>query len=318
MRVIFIGASSFGLSCLSTIIALPSISVVGVLTGPGIFNISYSSKPVQNILHVDFTRWCSDRALPCYEMLTSMHDEALLDQMRVLEPEAFVVAGWYHMIPKSWRDLAPAYGLHASLLPDYSGGAPLVWAMINGESTAGITLFQMDEGVDSGPIVAQSEEPIHDRDTIATLYERIEVKGRALLAEFLPKLAAGDAVCRPQSSKNRRVMPQRSPEDGRIDWTQDSRFIDRFIRAQTRPYPGAFSTLVDKRVTIWAARSIKAEHLHLPPGSICALAEGRAVACGKGALILLEVEVDGRVFTTDNLSVALGERDMNDTAVRFV
>jgi methionyl-tRNA formyltransferase len=83
-----------------------------------------------------------------------MNEPGLFQTVTSWNPDAFLVAGWYHMIPKIWRNLAPAYGLHASLLPDYSGGAPLVWAMINGETKTGVTLFQMDDGVDSGPIVA--------------------------------------------------------------------------------------------------------------------------------------------------------------------
>ena len=93
------------------------------------------------------------------------------------------------MIPKRWRELAPAYGLHASLLPDYSGGAPLVWTMINGESETGTTLFKMDSGIDSGPIVGQKAEPIWNDDTIATIYERIESREIELIERYLPLLA---------------------------------------------------------------------------------------------------------------------------------
>ena len=122
------------------------------------------------------------------------------------------------MIPKRWRELAPANGLHASLPPDYSGGAPLVWAMINGESRTGITLFQMDAGVDFGPIVGQKEEQILPSDTIATLYSRIEERGLELLQEVLPQLVHGTLKLKQQDENKRRIMPQRSPEDGLIDW----------------------------------------------------------------------------------------------------
>ena len=92
-----------------------------------------------------------------------MRDPALLEKVACWKPEAFLVSGWYHMVPRKWRALAPAYGLHASLLPDYSGGAPLVWAMIKGEEKTGITLFQLGDGVDDGPILGQAETPIRSR-----------------------------------------------------------------------------------------------------------------------------------------------------------
>ena len=92
------------------------------------------------------------------------------------------------MVPKSWREIAPAYGLHASLLPKYGGGAPLVWAIINGEKETGITPFQMDDGVDSGPIAGQIQEPIKTGDTIATLYARIEQSGVGVVARNFTSL----------------------------------------------------------------------------------------------------------------------------------
>ncbi|WP_123661389.1 methionyl-tRNA formyltransferase [Pusillimonas sp. NJUB218] len=219
-----------------------------------------------------------------------MNDSALLDVVRSWRPDAFLVVGWYHMVPKSWRDLAPAYGLHASLLPDYSGGAPLVWAIINGEKKTGITLFQMDDGVDSGPIVAQAEEPIFEDDTIAALYERIESRGLDLLRSALPELALGTAVLRPQSQEGRRVMPQRGPEDGVIDWLNKACYLERFVRAQTRPYPGAFFLHLHARVYVWKARAVEYDST-LPPGSPLLIGSDVGVVCGQGVLLLEEAEI---------------------------
>lgn len=219
-----------------------------------------------------------------------MSDPALFTDVEALEPDAFLVVGWYHMIPRRWRELAPAFGLHASLLPDYSGGAPLVWAMINGESKTGITLFQMDDGVDSGPIAAQAEEPIRSDDTIATLYARIEERGLELLDRTLPRLASRDLDLHPQPKSGRRVMPQRSPEDGRIDWSCDAAFIDRWIRAQTRPYPGAFTDSALGRLTIWASRPLAERPSIAVPGLVFRTTHGElGIACGAGALQATDV-----------------------------
>lgn len=305
MKVVFIGASLFGLKCLGAVCRIPAVDVVGVLTSPRIFSISYSDKPVTNVLHADFVTWAAQHALPCHEMVRSMRDEALVTWVRSLEPQLFVVSGWYHMVPKVLRDIAPAVGLHASLLPDYSGGAPLVWAMINGESKTGITLFQMDDGVDSGPIIGQAEEPILATDTIGSLYARIEERGLELLERHLPALAAGTAELRGQDESARRVFPQRSPEDGWIDWSQDAKSIVRFIRAQTRPYPGAFTSLGDgRRLTIWSAQLFD-ENCGEVPSSLTRVGNILRVQCARGSLLLQEVGCDGRVYESDQLESLL-------------
>jgi methionyl-tRNA formyltransferase len=227
-----------------------------------------------------------------------MQESGLFDTVKFWEPDLFLVAGWYHMIPKRWRELAPAYGLHASLLPDYSGGAPLVWAMINGESITGITLFQMDDGVDSGPIAGQKQEVIREDDTIASLYARIEERGLELLREILPQLSDGSLQLFPQDHCKRRVMPQRASEDGRIDWAQDAVLVDRFIRAQTRPYPGAFTTLNGRNFHIWRANVVRQSSGLVVPGTVFLSPRyGVCVGCGSGSIALQEASYESKDLT---------------------
>lgn len=302
MNLVFVGATQFGLRCLEVVYTLSDFNVTGVVTAPRKFTISYRPEGVTNVLYADLASFAASHDLPCRIINDrGMKDSALFEIVTSWKPDAFLVVGWYHMIPKVWRRLAPAYGLHASLLPDYSGGAPLVWAMINGESRTGITLFEMDDGVDTGPIVAQREVAIRERDTIATLYARVEEKGIELLRETLPKLARGLIVPQPQPKTGRRVMPQRSPEDGVIDWTKDSQFVDRFVRAQTRPYPGAYTVLAGARVTVWAARDVDEVFPSFPAGSILHRENACFVQCGKGMLRLDEIEVDGKVFVSEGI-----------------
>ena len=310
MNLVFIGASRFGLRCLDLACRVPGCEVAGVVTAPQTFPISYRPEGVNNVLYADVATFAADRGVPSRTLERSMSEPGLLDAVSAWRPDAFLVAGWYHMVPKSWRDLAPAYGLHASLLPDYSGGAPLVWAIINGETQTGITLFQMDDGVDSGPIVGQAKEPIYADDTIATLYARIEQRGLDLLADALPRLADGSATVQPQPAEGRRVMPQRSPEDGLIVWSTDSRSLERFVRAQTRPYPGAFSMLDGARLTIWAAHSAARDNGGLPEGSLVAHDGALAVVCSDGVLVLDEIDIDGRVLAGRDLasSLRVGDR----------
>lgn len=307
MNIVFIGASTFGLRCLDACIEVPGIRVVGIVTAPQTFVISYRPTGVTNVLHADFVTTAEARRIPVEVLQGSMNDSALFDVVTRWKPDIFVVAGWYHMIPKRWRALAPAYGLHASLLPDYSGGAPLGWAMINGETRTGITLFQMDDGVDSGPIAAQAQETIRPDDTIATLYARIEARGIELLRQTLPALSRGTLTLTVQDETRRRIFPQRGPEDGRIDWTQDAASIDRFIRAQTRPYPGAFTTLKNTPLTIWAAKPLECDH-RAEFGCVERSGEGHyTVACRGGAIRLLEIAYDAKTWYEPDLSVLLGE-----------
>lgn len=301
MRLVFIGASRFGLRCLEAITRVDGCRVVGSVTAPRTFAISYRPSGVTNVLHADVEAFCAERGIDCALLTAGMSDAGLLARVRDWAPDAFVVVGWYHMVPHSWRSLAPAYGMHASLLPDYSGGAPLVWAMINGETTTGISLFQLGDGVDDGPLLGQLPTPITSEDTIATLYARIEELGLELLHTHLPRLAAGTAVLVQQDGSRRRVMPQRSPEDGLVDWSQPAPRIHDFIRAQTRPYPGAFAHAAGERITLWASRRLaRPVSLPLAPGELASAGGSLFVGCGEGGV--LEI-----------LIVGAGEADMPAT-----
>lgn len=295
MRIVFLGASRFGMRCLDAVAAAPGCELAGVVTAARTFAISYRPQGVTNVLHADAFEAATRLGVPCIELgAAGMKDEALLTTVRQWRPDAFVVAGWYHLVPKAWRELAPAYGLHGSLLPHYRGGAPLVWAMLRGERQAGITLFQFDDGVDTGPILGQAATPIESDDTIATLYARIEDLGEGLLRDTLPRLAAGTARSVPQDPRAGSSFPQRGPEDGLIDWNWDAGRIRDFIRAQTKPYPGAFFLHGGGKVVVWAAAPAAAD-AGLAPGEVRNVA-GRVLAGAGGgaALELLQLQVDGR------------------------
>lgn len=295
MNIVFIGSSKFGLRCLELLRSLPDLRVRGVVTAPQTFSISYRPEGVTNVLYADVGNYCRTNDIPCVVMQSDMKDESLFASVSAWEPDIFLVVGWYHMVPRRWRKLAPAYGLHASLLPDYSGGAPLVWAMINGDKETGITLFQFDSGVDSGPILGQSSTVIDFFDTIATLYARIENLGLELIQKRLPALADGSARLIPQDDSKRRIFPQRSPEDGRIDWELPTSHLYDFIRAQTRPYPGAFTTWKGKPLHVW--RALPAGSIDTQkkmPGQIIFSANKCLVNTGNGLLEILEAQYDGK------------------------
>jgi len=295
MRVIFIGSSSFGLKCLSEIFCLPNIDVVGVITAPEVFNISYRPEGVKNVLFADFSSFCSENFIPYHVLQKDLKNTIWIDLIKEWQPDLFVVVGWYHMIPKSWRNIAPAYGLHASLLPDYSGGAPLVWAIINGEKRTGITLFQLADGVDSGPVVGQLFTEISEDDTIKTLYGRIEGLGIELLKVHLPKMATGSCEMTIQNESFRRVFPQRCPEDGKVNWNWPAKKIYNFIRAQTHPYPGAFAFWGDRKIHFWKAKQFVSDGCYNDiPGTILGSNAGLLqVVCGDKTSIGIEILSEG-------------------------
>ncbi len=266
MKVLFTGASKFGFRCLKEIVGLDGIEVCGVLTNPKTFNISYNKAGVNNVLHADVQTFAEEAGIPSYCMENNMKEEGLLQFIDKIQPDFAVVAGWYHMVPATLLEKFPWSGLHASLLPDYSGGAPLVWAIINGEQQTGISFFLMDKGVDNGDIIGQAETEIVWEDTISTVYERIELLGVELLEKHLPDIASGTAKYIKQDESLRRVFPQRSEPDGLINWKLDAYDIYNFVRAQTRPYPGAFTFIGDHKMRVWAGEIVD-EDMNVPKGS---------------------------------------------------
>ncbi|MEO2173475.1 MAG: methionyl-tRNA formyltransferase [bacterium] len=289
MKVVFTGASRFGLCCLGSIRDLPCVDVVGVITNEQDFKISYAPQGVSNVLYANFAEYAKQHDIACYTMKQKMNEPGLKTSLEQWQADIMIVVGWYHMVPKSILNQLPTYGMHASLLPDYSGGAPLVWAIINGEDKTGISLFQFADGVDNGPLVGQLVTPITFEDDIKTVYERIETLGCQLLRENLPLLASGEAPHQVQDESKRRICAQRKPADGMIDWGKTAGEIYNFVRAQTHPYPGAFTTLDDDKVMIWSAavceRPAQADEA---VGQLIICDQQLYVVCGDNSLLQLK------------------------------
>lgn len=251
--IVFFGASALGFACCERLLEL-GVHVSGIFTIPRQFRISYSpGAPVTNVLHQDFGVLGERYGVPVVQVEGKMG--GYTPAVEALQPDLLVVIGWYYMVPRAMRELAPrgCVGIHASLLPRYRGGAPLVWAIINGEREAGVSLFHLGDGVDDGDIVAQRAFPIGAADTIRDAVERATAASVELVEEFVPRLLDGTAPRLAQDQSLATSFPQRSPADGRIDWSWSAERIRDFIRAQTRPYPGAFTELGGKRVTLWDA-----------------------------------------------------------------
>lgn len=259
LRIIFCGATELGFTSCSHLIS-KGFEIVGIFTIPKEFYISYSKdKPVKNVLYRDFHELGRQHGIPVSNVEGQM--TKFEKEFEELRPDLILAIGWYFMVPLALRSKAPhgCLGLHASLLPKYRGGAPLVWALINGEVETGVTLFYMDDGIDSGDILAQESFPIGCSDTILDVLGKAERATLNILPESLVAIQEGTSIRRQQNHRLATYYPQRKPEDGEIDWSWEPVKIKNFIRAQTRPYPGAFTYRNGKKVILWDADVILLE-----------------------------------------------------------
>jgi methionyl-tRNA formyltransferase len=208
---------------------------------------------VNNVLYVDFKILGDKFNIPVFEINQNIKD--YFEKLEEIDPEFLLVIGWYYMIPQKIINLAKkgAAGIHASLLPKGRGNAPLVWALINGDSVTGITFFYFSDGVDNGNIIGQREILIDENENIKTLLEKVEIESKSLLLEYIPLISEDRVIPLVQDETAASYYPKRSPDDGLINWKLTSDEISRFIRAQTKPYPGAFTIIENKKIIIWDA-----------------------------------------------------------------
>lgn len=286
MRCVFMLASEYGLKCLQEIIDNVYIHVVGIVTTNKEFELRYGQgmrKKMINAVYDKLVDISKELKIPVYA-IQKMNSPETIYQLQQWNPEIIVVSGWYHLIGSKILQM-PRYGvigLHSSLLPKYRGGAPLVWQMINGEEYTGITLFYMDEGVDSGDIIGQKRIKIEYLDTINTLYNKVDIEGIKLLKEGLNNIAQGRIVRRKQYNlREEDIYPQRNPTDGVINWKQSSNKIYDFVRAQTKPYPGAYFVFGKYKIIVWACEIVKKEislltGREIMPGTVLEIANDKS------------------------------------------
>jgi methionyl-tRNA formyltransferase len=219
-----------------------------------------------------------------------------LAELREIRPELIFVVGWSQLVRDEFIALAPGgvFGMHPTLLPRHRGRAPIPWTILSGLARTGVTLFEIpDATADSGPIVGQVEVPVASDETATTLFDRLAAAHVALVGDHVPGLLAGTAPRLPQDPRRASAWQKRTPADGIIDWDTRAPYLYDWVRAQTRPYPGAFTFLGDTRIVVW-----RAAPTHLAAGAPAGtVVEGResgvVVACGEGGLVLEEVEPEG-------------------------
>ncbi|MBM3302677.1 MAG: methionyl-tRNA formyltransferase [Deltaproteobacteria bacterium] len=207
-------------------------------------------------------------------------------------PDLCIVVGWYWIVNADLLSIVREgwLGIHGSLLPKYRGGSPLVWAIINGETESGVTLFYFDEGMDTGDIVAQKSFPIGGDETIRDILDRIESRSIEIIRQAYPALVAGRVSRVPQDHSQATYAAPRSVADGKVDWSWRGTHIYNFVRAQTHPYPGAFCFMPSGEILrIWKAGAFPYPY-HGPPGKVVMVKEDHAVVtCGGGTALILQV-----------------------------
>lgn len=245
--------------------------------------------------------------------VSNINDASSVSLLASLDLDLLLVIGWSQILHHDALATARlgVIGAHASLLPHNRGSAPINWALIRGDTTAGNTLIWLTDGVDEGSIIDQMEFPVTQYDTCETLYQKVAETNHRMIERILPQLFSGRKPGRRQPHTNETLLPRRRPADGLLDWNQPAQQVYDFVRALTRPYPGAFSILDGQRWIIQSCAllpdpgigSATAGMILGPVVSPSAAACGLAVACSRGTVVILELESpDGQILSGTALS----------------
>ncbi len=219
-------------------------------------------------------------------------EPGVIERLRGLAPEAMVVAAYGLILPQSALEIAThgALNIHASLLPRWRGAAPIQRAILAGDALTGITIMQMDAGLDTGAMITQRAIPIAANETAVSLHERLAGLGAQMIVEVLRQLEAGGVHPVEQPAEGRNVCAQDREGRRRLDWRKTSVELDRMVRA-FNPFPGAHAMQGATSVKVW--RAYPAEGSGAPGSVQSAGDDGIVVACGQGTLVLTELQRAG-------------------------
>ena len=287
MRVVFLGTPEFAVPSLKAILSAGH-DVAAVFTQPdrpkGRGNLLAES-PVKSA--------ASAMEIPVHQPERIRRPEAV-QQLRQLAADLMVVVGYGQIIPQAIIDM-PAHGIlnvHASLLPKYRGAAPIQWAIANGESETGVTIMQIDAGLDTGDMLAKASALIGPDETAPELSARLAPLGAELLVKVMDQLKAGTAQREKQKDSEATLAPILDKEDGRIDWSLPASRIYARLRGFT-PWPGAYTTWRGQSLIVSNAKPVL-EHAS-EPGRLEVHGKDLLVGCGSGtALQLVEVQPAGK------------------------
>jgi methionyl-tRNA formyltransferase len=292
-RALFMGTPAFSVPCLD---ALASVAeVVGVVCQP--------DKPVGRGLTLTappVKQRATELGLPVVQP-TKLKTGEFAQWVRDQKADVALVVAYGRILPQDVLS-APRLGcvnVHASLLPKLRGAAPITWAVVRGESETGVTLMQMDVGMDTGDMLQMWSTPIAPDETAGELGERLSALGAQSVREGLPKLVAGGYVPQKQDHAAATMAPMLKKEDGAIDFAKSARAVHDHVRGMS-PWPGAYTKLDAKVVTVHATARTDVKAPNAAPGEVVVADKAHVlVACGAGEVVsLLRVQLEGKKAVT--------------------
>ncbi len=291
LKIVFMGTPQFAVGTLQNLLE-NGRHVVGVITSPD--KPAGRGRKLKQSAVKDFAL---SKGIPVLQP-TNLKDEDFLDQLKALGANLQIVVA-FRMLPKVVWEM-PAYGtfnLHASLLPQYRGAAPINWAIINGETTTGVTTFFIDEKIDTGEIILQEEEPIEKNETAGTLHDKLMSLGSDLVIKTVDLIESKKVKTSLQPQNDElKPAPKLTPDNTRINWDQPVKKIDALIRGLS-PYPVAWTSLEnnhDKLVTkIYSCETLQEQHKY-KPGQIITDKKHIKVAAKDGYIICKEIKLAGK------------------------
>ena len=265
-----------------------------------------TDSPDENNFFASVARLGAGLNLPVYAPEDVNHP-LWVDRIRELQPDVIFSFYYRNMISDDVLSLAPkgGFNLHGSLLPRYRGRAPVNWALLKGENETGVTLHKMVSRPDAGDIVAQRAVPISADDIALTLHAKVRDAAQVLLADVLPKMKQGQITLTPQDESQASYFGRRTAADGEIHWHKPATEINNLVRAVTEPYPGAFTYLGQRKMTIWRSRPLVIAH-DKQPGTVLS-SDPLVVACAEGALEIQAGQSESGLYVQGSrLSLELG------------
>lgn len=238
----------------------------------------------QRSVFFEFSELCQDLNVEFKIAQSASNLDTLIEPARVA-----LVCGWYWILPSRILEIFSqgVWGVHHSLLPKFRGGSPLVWALMLGEETVGSSFFRISEGIDSGGILAQVKTRVADSDNIGSLLGRLNDLAVGMVTDYWPRILAGSFELLIQDESSASHYPIRSEKDGQLEWSRPSREIYNFVRAQTSPYPGAYSFHGGQKVRIMSCQLSLDKNVS-PPGHWKRLPNGSiSIACGQATEVVV-------------------------------
>jgi methionyl-tRNA formyltransferase len=286
MRLVFAGTPEVALPSLDAI-AGSSHQLAAVLTRP-----DAPAGRGRHLVRSPVGAWADERGIPVLTP-TRLREPAFLDELRHLAPDCAPVVAYGALVPPDALTI-PRYGwvnLHFSLLPAWRGAAPVQHTVLHGDEVTGASVFELEQGLDTGPLYGTLTEPIGPADTSGDLLDRLAGAGAKLLVDVLDAIEAGRAQAVPQAREGVSLAPKLTVDDARVRWTDPAFAVDRRVRACT-PAPGAWTTLRGERVKLGPVRPIRAEAIE--PGSLQVSRDGVLVGTATTPVALGEVRAAGK------------------------